>query len=459
MNSQGVTVVLRTYATVVGFILLSAAAHAASSAAPAPAQSKCDASILPSCDALAAAPIDARKQLGFGTPRDGGVIFNSQAYWANDNSTDEKLRKSMRLAQDELMKRSPAREKRAYQFADTTRKKAIDFLKQHSPDSPERKILIDRLNSVTIDTTSNPPDTCGPDAVPKGFPNLGYSAHTNTLYICTPATNLTETQLVQALTHELGHVVSPCMAQSKVYKVDREQLFPGPLAECVNPEGSPDGDSYRPDESASTLLAYQPAQIIERQLDSTLESLKNCSLKILTEIPGSSVPSSETFASTKACLLKKLRPSLEQSEAFKLARTLGQTPEQAFAHLKASNEDVCTEDFEESFADSFSASFLGQIAADRNWSANDLKIANLDLSGFACYEQSHGRIQKAQYDMASVRIRNILSDPQTAAKLRCEIPKDTDRCELKFSATVWGVVSDSSALSPRPRAKPSGSRN
>jgi hypothetical protein len=408
----------------------------ASSAATAPRT--CDASALPDCAALASAPLDARGQLGFGTPRDGGAIFNGQAYWNAVDSKDEKVRKAVVDAQAKLMTNSPAHETRAKKIADETRKKAIDFIKMRLPESPERALLIERLTAVKIETFPQPPDLCGIESVPAGFPNLGYSSHTNTLSICTPATNITERQLVRMLAHEFGHVISPCMAQTKQYTLDKDQLFPGPLVECSKDFFyDDDGNRVGPEETIQQLLDYQPDRIVSRELNPTLEKLLGCG--IIKEIPNSSVPSSEAFAETKSCLLKKFEPSLERSPAFKLARTSGKTPTQAAAQLHASGDDVCAADVEEAFADSFSASLLGQIALERNWSEKDLQVATLDQTAFNCYEESHGRAQMLQYELASMRIKALLNDPETAKRLRCEIPKDANLCPMKFSSARGSV--------------------
>jgi len=427
---------LLTAGAVVGFFFAgSTVAHAAPTASKT--TRTCDASVLPDCDALAKAPLDARGQLSFGTPRDGGAIFNSQAYWSNLRSADQKVRKAVADAQTKLMESSPAKEARARAVAEKVRAKAIDLLKMRLPDSPERALLIDRLTSVTIDTSTNPFDTCGPQAVPKGFPNLGYSAQTHTVYICTAATNTTEDQLVHSLTHELGHVISPCMAQSKAYKVDRDQLFRGPLVECSNSfYYDDDGNPVDPDDSVMTLVAFQPERIVQRQLNPSFQKLLGCG--ILKEVPKSSVPSSEVFSETKSCLLKKFRPALEQTDAFKLARVTGASTSQLLDKFHASGEDVCASDFDESFADSFGASLMGQIALERNWSENDLQIAVLLETGFSCYEKTHGRVLMGQYELASMRIKAALNNEETAKRLRCEVPKDANLCPLKFSQASSG---------------------
>lgn len=427
-----------------------AATAASGGSAAATARRTCDASVLPDCAALASAPLDARGQLGFGTPRDGGAIFNGQAYWSALDSKDEKVRKAVADAQEKLMTLSPSHEARAKKIADETRKKAIDLLKLRLPESPERTLLIERLNAVKIETFLQPPDTCGVEAVPAGFPNLGYSAHTNTLYICAAATNVTERQLIRLLTHELGHVISPCMAQTKQFKVDKEQLFRGPVVQCSSDLYYDDeGNQTGPDDTTAMMMTFRPDRIVEHELNPTLKKLAHCG--IITEIPNSSVSSSEVFNETKSCLLKKFRPSLEMSAAFKLARATGKTSAQAAAQLHESSGDVCAADVEEAFADSFGASLLGQIALEKNWTEKDLQIATLDQTGFNCYEESHERVQMPQYELASMRIKAILNNPETANRLRCELPKDANLCPLKFSGEA-GAATGAGAKSPAKKA-------
>jgi hypothetical protein len=440
-------------AMLVGFFLLRAAI---ASAAPSSAVSrKCDASLLPDCNALSIAPLDARGQLGFGTPRDGGAIFNGAGYWDARDSKNPKVVKALADAQTALMLSSPAHEARARQIADSLRKKAVDFLKAHTPESPERATLIARLNSIAIDTTTNPPDTCGEEQVPRGFPNLGYSKHRNTLYICTPATNVTEPQLVAGLAHELGHVISPCAMSLKVYTVDKEQLYKGPLAECSSSFFyDENGDPGAVDPDVNMLMMYQPPAIIEHDLNPTFAKLKDC--KVISASPQLSLTASNTFSETRACLLKKFQSLLEQSDAFHLARSRGLTPTQASAQMKASGDDICAADVEESFADSFGASLLGQVATDKGWSEKDVQLAALDKTAFSCYESSHGRIQNFQYELGSARIRTLLGDSQTSAIMRCEIPKNANLCPLKFSSAT--SEDPLAALKPQRPGSPARSR-
>ncbi len=436
---------LRSLAATLGAILVTSGAQAVTPSA----LRTCNASVLPDCETLLRAPLDARGTSGLGVPKDGGIIYNGASSWKIGPIERPQILSANEQTFKTLIKAAPARTSKAQTTADRVRKQAIDFLKSKSPESAERAALIARLSSMKINSASQLDETCGSETLP-GYPNTSYSALENTLHICVAATNVTETQLIRALTHEMGHVISPCVAQSKIYSLDESRLASAELGQCDESFSKFDENGQLREElnpTVSQILDYRPKQMVVTKPNRDIAKLAGCG--ILKEEPKLTTATYETFSETASCLETQFQSSFENSDEFRAALVEnGLSKAKARAQLGATHSAICQADFEEAFADRFGASLLGHIS--HSWTLVDFQIAALPFAAMTCSEDQGRPLLMSQYEPAKTRLTTLFSEPSISERINCRAAPTPPTCPLRFSApNSKAAAKDGAKLTPQ----------
>lgn len=449
---------MRRHVTAVVFILFYSALSPASSSGAHPSSSRtrvCDSSVLTPCGDLAKAPLNASHDntLKLPVPKDGGAIFNLLALYMNVDSKDPAKKAALATQLSKMMVVSTDRQKQALATAERVRRAAIKMIAAGTP-SADQQSLITRLNLIKIDVTTNPHDLCMKD-VQAGSPNAGYDDETHALFICTAATNITETQLIHILGHEFGHSVSPCMSSTVLYEMKKDSLYPGPLSACMPDYFPSESGSETAGESGEDAPAAPPKktdQVLDRLIQNKNEyAILPAGLPIVKElvacgiakaVPKTQPQPSTVFHSTMLCL--DALYSSRYNAAIKLdtdqRRVLNDrlSVADAKAAAKAASPAQCERVVEEHFADSFEAKLVGQIAHEPPWSTADFQTAFLEKQAYVCKllqipESQRNGSEDPRYPSALVRAQTVMDDPSIRDLMTCEQPTDMKHCPLKIS--------------------------
>lgn len=420
-------------------------------AVPASHGPVCDASMLPSCEKLAAAHLDASHDvaaLGLPVPRDGGAVFNAFNYSVNLNKSPQ-ADVQLSAAQTALMRDPGLRSGEANAIAEDVRRAAISMVTNGAlTSSPEQKALISRLSSVTIDIDTNPPDLCGEKAAPRGFPEAAYDPATHTLFICRAAQNITEKQLVHTLAHEFGHSVSPCKEQQTLYKFNSEKLYEAVLHECFpNYFSVEHPEETVPNAEMKLIYQQRPAYAIRGKYSRDFKDALDCG--IVAPVANSSFKNPVLFKLTEACLIQKharARTTRLDDAASQQSIARHISTARARASEAAATPPECESPVEENFADSFEAKLIGQIATnpewrkghpEATWKSGDYAEAILEKAGYACAAaRNPAAVEDPRYPKAHDRVETILDDPTTRKIMGCERPRDTKLCPLEFGSNA-----------------------
>ncbi len=416
------------------------------SADAAPVQRTCDGSALTDCELLGKAGLDGshEKSLALPVQRGGGIVFNSAAYFRALNTGNLKLTQDLETQLGQIAApAAPLREQKALAGVEKVRAYATAVVANNVAKenwTTEQRALVDRLQTIEVKILSNANSVCSQE-VPLGFPNAFYAFDTHTLNLCPALINMTEVQIEQTIAHEMGHVIEPCTASKTLFKVDKDQAFKGPLAECdqhffYDEDGNPleviDG-------FIGALISEKPAHMAGDPDREPYKTLASPSCRALTLVAHSATTAPAFFKATMNCVSQNFVKA-NDAEKLKLeAQTLSVANHISVAaaqtKLREKNPPICNSLYREQFADSFAAKVIGQIADEEHWKADDFKVAFLEFQGYACAEAKAGHGFDDRYPPYSYRLAAVLNNPVMQKSLNCAAPlPKPPLCPLQISS-------------------------
>ncbi len=456
------------------FIFSAVQSQAASAASPtkptsAPARRTCDESVMPSCEVLAKAPLDASKdpKTGFTHPRDGGAIFNLTGFYSHKDSdigiSDAELqpqvdalsavapkRRDISLAVMEKVRLAVMATvlNGTVQLTDQEAKNLASFSKSGKwagtgiVPTAEQLQLIHRLQTVGFKAAAEGEFACSRD-FPEAFPNAAYEPKSHTVLICAGLFNVTEPQIVGIVSHELGHVIDPCTSMGSVFRLDQGKERKD-YVDCdpdlfAMPEEHPTDDQH----ALENVLRTNSGYAVGESSEIYFKKLTGCRKVGATEEPNSSVARPSLFASTMSCLTKGNEKNYnDEVNMYSLGKVKnGQVTEEIKRQVRSELRPSCQPRVQEQFADSLAAHIVSEWSEAKSWPAQSIKAAFMMQQGFACLGKKSPSYEPQGYPVGHIRLLTTLNEPSIARKLSCQPSTDPLLCPLQISGASNSVAS------------------
>ncbi|RYZ74160.1 MAG: hypothetical protein EOP05_09445 [Proteobacteria bacterium] len=412
----------------------------AQAAAPA-----CAPDVIATCDQLAKAPLNVAgdKSLGFPASKTGAVVFNYTAYTKSFGDAGAKTRILAEMTT--MTEPSPAQAANAVAIGKNLRDKAINILVGDTLPkfySAEQKIALERLKALKFDIFDDAAKLCWRD-VELGIPNAGYEPETHSINLCPATARQSPAYIAQALSHEIGHAVSPCLTKNFwLYKLQGQND-----SENIEKARACDESfqfSENMDRNSSDAIRLH--EILSAKATHTLgtdsgfhRELEGCGL--IAADDATKLKTSDIFAGTQSCL-EKINSSLyEKYTAGAIAATMQEfklTTADAKRKIESENPPSCFGTTAEDFADSFGSKLFGAYASEKKMAAPDIRAALLFYRGTSCDEEGAGGNYRNPYaySPAKQRLQMYFNNSDVASKLGCTPATEAGICPLNIQAPV-----------------------
>lgn len=352
-----------------------------------------------SCNAFARAPINLSGSHALGLPIVGTdeVIFNAVA--------------GVQVESAARAVASPSQEARAREVAARTLEAARSLVRGNTPAellSKEQKAFLARLDSVAVKVPASGTEDCkGRDPTEKITPQASYDSASNTLLICPNAAKLTPAALQMMLSHEVGHIVSPCSMAQDLYKVHSLDF-----RQCLT------GSSER--QEAKELIVSQPMALVPVSLSASEKKIVS---KLLACGKIEAMPA-KAF-NGKPVLYEKLSACLDGAYAKSWRSALknaGSHPK----YLEERGNDLslrCHGIYDEHFADAMGSRIFGKVLRGASNAREAVQVAMMMNASNACADEAEpaGEAQKNGYPPSAERLVVGISSPEVQATLGCQM--------------------------------------
>lgn len=379
-----------------------------------------------SCDQLKRAPADANgsKDIDMPTYNDGSAIYNDFGVGGKP------ARKAGTL------KVSPTLNKRAEELTkkarDTAKALVIGDVRSDSL-TAEQKAMAARLDSVKISVADGSDKDCQKGAP---APNARYEDSSNSVIVCPSAARLAPAALLMVVTHEFGHVISPCVMAKQFYDVDPKLASsarsPQSMQSCLRTQNEREIAS---DLFTGGQTSLPPDKDLRPEYKAVVSKLKSCNLLKVRQGQGG-IERSSMFKDLQACLDRRYGQNFERFTSKKKAGTQ--------ESMEAKPSLQCYGVYEEHFADAFGARVFGKILEDSKGRSEDARIGLVEMASYTCSDKGR-RVDPggpSDYPPTSERLLLQMADPETQTALGCILPAaKTPLCTLeKFRPDVGPVL-------------------
>jgi hypothetical protein len=416
------------------------------------AERTCSADVIATCAQLDAAALDAAGDKGLGFPKSqiGEVTLNAYAYLKTFGTPSEanvlETFKRMKPA-------SPKQKQKAMEMAGKIKKQAmalilglgdLDLVKDKYTEAEkktwtsEQRALFERLDTLHIKPAPSGDEACKLSAA---LPNAFYDQDTHTIRICEFTFKQNSQYIAHMLSHEIGHVVSPCANSLSLYRIEKAMGDDDAVASCdsnfVPRNELSRTPSTQESRYISSLRESNASHFVNDSWMSFPKELEKCGLA--TEEDASRTPNTQLFASAKSCIEKKTWRIYEnkyRALAAIKAQQMKTSFEEGMKKVKQDSLPMCLQTASEQFADAFEAQVLGAWAEKNKWTPIDMRSALIAMRGSVCSEEKNGTamVDPEQYPVSAVRLQTLLNSDSIAGRLGCAPVAEVGLCPLKMRA-------------------------
>lgn len=378
-----------------------------------------------SCQDVSDKPIDLRRF----KEEANGVLFNYT--YLRSSHANERRKLADSVTEDDR--------KRALKAANDARDSAIAVVTGGRPRnewSKEVRALVLRLETVAFDFGDRNSRRCFLESA-VDIPNASYRRHGHVVTFCGSLPKLSVEQIVLSVSHELGHVISPCSMQMPLVKIEDQNESEGACTKAEISQLEADGLSYGQDQRTETN-----DYTVEWNDDSSPDA--GCGSNRV--LPESDLQNPPMYRPFRDCIETK---NQNDYEAYLNLETTGEPnpPKQVLKlkqdqlnQFRKNNPAVCYSKNEEHFADSFSGLTYAAWAKKENLSVAHFKSGLHVYSSAYCIEKLTGEpfSNPLNYPPPNDRISLYLKPAGVSDFLGCT-PRKEPLCALAddtFTATM-----------------------